>query len=149
MTKSLKIFTLCVTLSALTFFSGCSKKNDNWHIGTWDFYSVTTKTNLTSNIKAQGVPDSMEEKMGAELITQLIKQMANTKVRITAKKITSISGVGAGNSSTYKIKDRPDANTLVIEDKDGKISTFIKSGKYICIPSTGDVQFNMYFKPVN
>ncbi|MBW8015680.1 MAG: hypothetical protein FVQ82_05800 [Planctomycetes bacterium] len=149
MTTFLRVSVLFVTLSALTVFTGCSKKSDNWLIGKWGFDSETTKANLPPNIKAQGVPDSMAEKMGAQLVTQLMNQMNNIKFHITAEKITSISGIGAGKSSTYKIIERPDANTIVAESKDGEVSTFIKSGKYICIPSTGAVQFKMYFKPVN
>ncbi len=56
---------------------------------------------------------------------------------------------GTEESSAYKIIKRPDTNTIVIEGKDGEEGTFIKSGKYICIPTKGAVQIKMYFKPVN
>lgn len=150
MTKLLRVSTLFIILSALTIFSGCSKKgSDNWLIGKWAYDEEATKANLPPNIKASGVPDMMAEKMGKELVTKLMAQMNNVKFNITSDKLTSISGAGAGKSTTYKIIDRPDANTIVVESKDGEVSTFTKSGKYICISSTGAVQFKMYFKPTN
>ncbi len=70
-----------------------------------------------------------------------------SKFHITAKKITVTLGNGTEESHTYKITERPDANTIVVKSKEP--GTFIKSGKYLCIPTTGDVQFKMYFKPVD
>ena len=147
MATFLKVSALCVTLSALTVFVGCSKKNDNWLIGKWAFDPETTKANLPADNKAQGVPDSVANQMGSQLTTQLMDQMNNCKLHITAKKVTFILGNGTEESDTYEIINRPDANTIVIKGKEP--ATFIKSGKYICIPTTGAVQFKMYFKPVN
>jgi hypothetical protein len=147
MTSFFRASVLCVTLSALIVFSGCSKKSDNWLIGKWAYDSEMTKANLPKNIKAQGVPNALAEKMGVQLTTQLMAQMKNVKFHITANKIAVTSGNGAEESHAYKIDKRPDANTIVI--KSNEPATFIKSGKYICIPSTGAVQFKMYFKPVN
>jgi hypothetical protein len=149
MTAFLKVSVLCITLSALTVFSGCSKKSDNWLIGKWTYDSAKTKANLPSNPKAQGVPDMMAERMGAQLITKLMDQMSDLELDITAGKITSKMGAGKGESHSYKIKERPDANTMVVENEDGEASTFIKSGKHICMSSTGAVQFKIYFKPAN
>jgi len=109
MATFLRVSALCVTLSALSVFAGCSKKSDNWHIGKWAFDPEATKANLPADNKAAGVPDSV--------------------------------------AHTYKIIERPDANTIVIKNKE--LATFIKSGKYLCIPTTGAVQFKMYFEPVN
>jgi len=142
-----RVSALCVTLSALTVLAGCSKKNDNWLIGKWAFDLETTKANLPADNKAQGVPDNVALQMGSQLTTQLIDQMNNVKFHVTAEKITFISGNGTEESGTYEITKRPDANTIVIKSKEP--ATFIKSGKYICIPTTGAVQFKMYFKPVN
>ena len=147
MSTFLRASVLCVTLSLLTVFVGCSKKTDNWLIGKWTYDSETTKANLPANIKAQGVPDNVAEQMGAQLTTQLMNQMNNVKLHITAEKIAFTSGNGAEEAHAYKIDKRPDANTIVIMSEEP--ATFIKSGKYICIPSTGAVQFKMYFKPVN
>jgi len=144
-----RVFALCVTLSALTIFANCSKKSDNWLIGEWAFDSEATKANLPADNRAQGVPDNVSQQMGSQLTTQLMNKVNNCKLHITAEKITSILGNGTGESSTYKIIERPDANTMVVEGKDGEVSTFTKSGKYICMPTKGAVQFKMYFKPVN
>ena len=149
MTAFLRVSALCVTLSALTVFAGCSKKSDSWLVGKWAFDPEATKANLPADNKAKGVPDSVAQQMGLQLTTQLMNQMNNVKLHITAEKITSTSANGTGESNAYKIIKRPDANTLVVEGKDGEVSTFIKSGKYLCIPTTGAVQFKMYFKPVN
>ena len=147
MATFLRVSALCVTLSALTVFAGCSKKGDNWLIGKWAFDPEATKANMPADNKATGVPDSVARQMGSQLTTQLINQMNNCKLHITAKKITVISGNGTEESHTYKIIERPDANTIVIKNKE--VGTFIKSGKYICILTTGDVEFKMYFEPVN
>ncbi len=147
MATFLRVSVLCVTLSALTVFAGCSKKSDSWLIGKWAFDPEATKANLPADNKAKGVPDSVAQQMGSQLTTQLMNKMNNCKLHITAKKITIISGNGTQESNTYKIIERPDANTVVIKGKE--IGTFIKSGKYLCILSTGAVQFKAYFKPVN
>ncbi len=147
MATFLRVSALCVTLSALTVFAGCSKKGDNWLIGKWAFDPEVTKANLPADIKATGVPDSVAQEMGLKLTTQLMNQINNTKLHITGEKITFTSGNGTEESNTYKITERPDANTIVIKSKEP--ATFIKSGKYLCIPTTGAVQFKMYFKPVN
>ena len=146
----LRVSALCVTLTALTMLGGCSKKSDNWIIGKWAFDLEKTKANLPANNKAQGVPDGLAQQMGEQLTNQLIDQMKNVVFDITAEKMTLISGSAAGKSDTYEIIERPDANTIVVKgDTSDETSTFIKSGKYICIPSTGAVQFKMYFKAVN
>ncbi len=147
MATFLRVSALCVTLSALTVFVGCSKKNDNWLIGKWAFDPEATKANLPADNKAQGVPDNVAQQMGSQLTTQLMDQMNNCKLHITTEKITFISGNGTEESNTYEIVKRPDANTIVIKGEE--LATFIKSGKYICLPTTGAVQFKMYFKPVN
>ncbi len=147
MASFLRVSALCVTLSALTVFAGCSKKSDSWLIGKWAFDREATKANLPADNKAQGVPDSVAQEMGSQLTTQLMNQMNNCKLHITAEKITFISGNGTEESNTYEIIKRPDANTIVIKSKEP--ATFIKSGEYLCIPTTGAVQFKMYFKPVN
>ncbi len=147
MTTFLRVSALCVTLSALTVFAGCSKKGDNWHIGKWAFDAEATKANMPADIKATGVPDSVAQELGSKLTTQLMNQMNNVKFHITAEKITVTLGNGTEESHTYKIIERPDANTIVVKSKEP--ATFIRSGKYLCIPTTGDVQFKMYFKPVD
>ena len=149
MATFLRVSVVCVTLSALTLFTGCSKKSDNWLIGKWVFDMETTKANIPDDNKAQGVPDGVAKQMGEQLTNQLINQMTNSKFHFTATKMTVTLGNGTQNSSAYKITKRPDANTIVIEGKDGEVSTFTKSGKYICMTTTGAVQFKMYFKPVN
>ena len=149
MATFLRVSALCVTLSALTVFTGCSKKSDNWLVGKWAFDLETTKANIPADNKAQGVPDSVAKKMGEQLTNQLISQVTNSKFHITATKMTFTLGNGTKNSSDYEITKRPDANTIIIKGKDGEVTTFTKSGKYICMPTTGAVQFKMYFKPVN
>lgn len=149
MATFLRVSALCVTLSALTVFAGCSKKSDNWLVGKWVFDIETTKANIPADNKAQGVPDELAKQMGEQLTNQLINQMVNSKFHITATKMTVTLGNGTQTSTAYKITKRPDANTIVIEGKDGELSTFTKSGKYICMPTTGAVQFKMYFKPAN
>ncbi|NIP24713.1 MAG: hypothetical protein GWN67_29265 [Phycisphaerae bacterium] len=107
-----------------------------------------TKANMPPNIEAQGVPDSKAKETAELLTTQLMSQMNNVKFHITAEKFTSISENGTRKSSSYKIIERPDKNTMVLkgEGKDGNVSTFIKSAKHICLPSTGALEFNLYFK---
>ena len=84
--------------------------------------------------------------MGEQLTNQLLSQMKNVKLDITADKITFTSADGSKKSSGYKIDKQPDANTIIIKGEES--ATFTKSGKYICIPTTGAVQFNMYFEPI-
>ena len=146
MTSFLKTSILCVTLSALTVFAGCSKKSDNWLIGKWAYDSQATKANLPADNSAKGVPDKLAKQMGEQLTNQLLSQMKNVKLDITADKITFTSADGSKKSSSYKIDKQPDANTIIITGEES--ATFTKSGKYICIPTTGAVQFNMYFMPV-
>lgn len=154
MTTFLRVSVLCVVLSELSVFAGCSNKShsnksNNWLIGKWCYDMEMTKANMPPNIKARGVPDSVAEKTGELLTTQLMNQMNNVKFHITAEKFTSISENGTRKSSSYKIIERPDTNTMVLkgEGEDGNVSTFIKSAKHICLPATSALEFNLYFKP--
>lgn len=148
MTVSLRVSVFYVTLSALTVFAGCSEKNDNWLVGKWTFDLETTKANIPADNRAQGVPDGVAKQMGEQLTNQLISQTNNTTFHFTESKVTVTIGNGTKDTSDYKILRRPDSNTIVIKGNDDE-GTFIRSGKYLCIPTTGDVQFKMYFKPVN
>jgi len=143
-----RVSALCVALSAVTVFVGCSKKNDNWLIGKWAFDPEATKANLPADTRARGIPGNMA-KMASQLTTQLMHQMNSCKLQVTAEKFTVIYGNRIAESFAYKIIKRPDANTMVIVGKDSEPATYTKSGKYICLPTTGAVQFKMYFKPVN
>lgn len=145
-----RVSAFCVLLSAITVFSGCSKKSDNWLIGKWAFDLETTKANIPADNKAQGVPDNVAKQMGEQLTNQLLSQMNNTEFHFTATRMAVTVGNVTKDSCDYKIIKRPDANTIVVKGKDAE-GTFIRSGKYLCIPptTTGNVQFKMYFKPVN
>ena len=151
MATFLRVSVLCVTLSALTVFMGCSKKGNNWLVGKWAFDMETTKANIPADNKAQGVPDNVAKQMGEQLTNQLISQMNNGGLHITGSKMTMTLSDGTQGTTSYKITKRPDANTMAIEAKDFIPPTFTvtRSGQHICMPSTGAVQFKMYFKPVN
>ncbi|NLA40394.1 MAG: hypothetical protein GX874_03135 [Smithella sp.] len=143
-----RVSTVCIAVTAMAFLTGCSKKDDNWLVGEWAFDQATTRANLPADIKAQGVPDSLAIEAGKRLTDELIGQVVGTKMLFTATTVTFTHGNGNRESAAYKITGRPDADTLVIKDEDGDESTFSKSGKYLCIPTTGAIQLKMYFQPI-
>ncbi|AQT66874.1 hypothetical protein STSP2_00012 [Anaerohalosphaera lusitana] len=145
MSRSLLTCVMCTALAGLSVLAGCSKESDNWLIGEWAYDAQATKSNLPTNIKAEGVPDIMAEQLGAQLVEQLMSQMEGVELHFTADEVSFISAKGT-ETHDYKIASRPDANTIKIESEEP--ATFIRSGKYLCIPSAGDVDFKMYFKPV-
>ncbi len=148
-----KVPVLCVALLAMIMLGSCATNNaksDNWLVGRWAFDLERTKANLPADIKAQGVPDAQSQQIAEQLTNQLIDQMENVQFDITADEFTTISRSAPEKTATYEVLERPDENTIVVKsDRMDETSTFIKSGKYICIPSIGAVQFKMYFKPVN
>ncbi len=143
-----RVSVVCAVLSITSFMSGCSKEPDNWLVGQWAFDQATTRANLPADMKAQGVPDGVAGEMGKQLTEQLISQVIGSTMQFTATTMTFTHGNGSRESVRYKIINRPDADTLVAEDNDGDVSTFTKSGKYLCIPTTGAVQFKLYFQPI-
>ncbi|AQT66873.1 hypothetical protein STSP2_00011 [Anaerohalosphaera lusitana] len=134
-----------VVLAGLSVLGGCSKESDDWLIGEWVYDGQATKANLPANIKAAGVPDDVAEELGAELVGKLMSQLEDVRIRFTADEITFFTAEG-DKTRDYEVIKRPDANTIVVESPE--TARLTRSGKYLCIPSTGDVDFKMYFKPV-
>ena len=156
MTALLRVSVMCVTLSALTLFTGCSKKSDNWLIGEWEFDAETAKANMTTsnpinmpeNMTGLSVPDEVKKKVVGQLSNQLTDYMANIKLTITSNKITSILP-DETISYSYKIIKRPDANTIVVKSREGEINTFVRSGNNISMTTDGPIKVKMYLKPAN
>jgi hypothetical protein len=139
MTTLARKVTCGVALAALLMFLGCSKteESSNWLIGAWSFDGQMTTDNL---------PKEVKDGMGAMLVQQLMGQAGAGTLSFTATEATFKSPDGETKSRGYKILQRPDANTLVVESDDGEVSTFTRTGQHIAVESSGDLQFKAYFK---
>ena len=125
-------------LAVVSTFSGCSNKEEtNWLIGEWVIDRSMTLDNL---------PPEAKTEIGLRLVEKLVDKAEGGTLHFTATTSTFTTPRGTGNSSSYSILQRPDENTLAIKRDDGQVITFTRSGGYISMPSTGDVQFNSYFK---
>ena len=134
----IRMAVLCSILAIVSTFLGCSNKEEvNWLIGEWIFDRNMTLNNL---------PPEAKTEIGSRLVEQIVNQAEGGTLRFTATEATFTTPSGTSNSSSYSILQRPDENTLVIKGDDGEVITFTRSGGFIAMPSTGDVQFKSYFK---
>lgn len=135
-----KLTVLCLALTVFTILSGCSRKqNTNWLIGEWEFDRDTTTANL---------PSESTTTKEALLIEQLMAQADKGTISFTSTQATFTTQSDTGTSN-YSILEEPDDNTLVIKTADGQVTTFTRSGEFLMLPSSVDVQFNSYFRRKN
>jgi hypothetical protein len=138
MISFIRMAALCSILAILSTFLGCSNKEEvNWLIGEWTFSREMTLNNL---------PPEANTEVGSQLVKLAISQAEGSKLRITETEATLTAPNGVSTSFGYSILQRPDDNTLAITVDDGKVITFTRSGEFVAMPSTGDLQWKSYFK---
>lgn len=131
----------CLTLTAVLMVVGCSKTEDksNWHIGQWSFDGQMTVDSL---------PAEMKESMPTMALDQMVAQMSMGTITFTATTVTFESPTEEGETQSYKVQSRPDANTLVLENEDGQVVTLRKVGEHMVMDSGEDNPFTPYLKRV-
>jgi hypothetical protein len=131
---------LCLVLAAFSIFSGCSKKQStNWLIGEWEFDRDETTANL---------PPEAKTPTAANLVEQYLAQADDGSIAFTSTQTTFETPSGTGTSG-YSILEEPDENTLVVQTDDGQARTFMRSGEFLIMASSRDVQFSTYFRRKN
>jgi len=136
--------------------SGCS--GGNWLIGKWELDKGKTMEAFAADKRAgriDGEPRNDLEKavggffkaVGRGLTGALLDQFADSTVEFTRTEVRTIRSE-KGSSRSYKIIDRPDSGTLVIQFSDGDITTWHREDGYIKQNFGGEGSVWLYFKRV-
>lgn len=141
---------LSLALASVFLFSGCG---GGWFIGKW-----TLDRDLTlSKISAPAEPGSSPgEGFLKDLVSGLQKgvsrilltQFEGVVIEFTPTEFRRIRD-GLGEATTYKVIERPDTSTVVIQYEGGEIVTWNKVETGIRMKLPGDVEQWVYFRRVN
>ncbi len=145
---------LCLSGISL-IFSGCS--GGNWLVGNWELDKDKT---MAAFAIQSGAPEVSEDEpknelgklvggilksVGKGITGALLDQFANSKVEFTRSEIR-ITKHGEGKAVPYKIIERPDSGTLVIQLEDGTITSWHRDGEFIKQALNGDDAVWLYFR---
>ena len=137
-------FTLALALSSC-FAPG------NWLIGTWEFDKQATETAAKTAAggdaaAAKGFLDSLSTKVGGAVSSAVAGQLEGTKLEITATELRRLGKDGSGSAVGYKIIEKPNENTLVIQDSKGEIMTWNREGQLIWRTLDKEGKLRVYLK---
>ena len=141
---------LSLVLASAFLLSGCG---GSWFIGKW---TLDRELNL-SKISAPAEPGgSPGEGFLKDLVTGmqkgvsrlLLTQFEGVEIEFTPTELRRIRN-GVGEAITYKVIERPDRATVVIQYEDGEIVTWnqVETGVRMKLP--GALEQWVYFRPVN
>lgn len=143
------ILRLSLILASSLFLTGCG---GNWIVGKWTLDRELTLSRITAP-KQPG--DTPGEGFLKELVTGLQKgvsrilltQFEGVEIEFTATEIRRVRN-GVGEAKGYKIIERPDSATLVVQYADGEIVTWNKVESGVRMKLPGDVEQWIYFTAV-
>jgi hypothetical protein len=137
-------------LAAALALSSCLAPG-NWLIGKWEFDKQATENALKAAsggdaAAAKGFLNDLTSKLGGAVSTAVAGQLEGMKLEFTASEMRRINKDGSGGAVGYKVIEKPDANTIRIQDAKGEIMTFKREGQLIWRTMDKDGKFRIYLK---
>ena len=131
------------------FLTGCG---GNWIVGKWALDRELTLSKITAPeepgaTQGEGFLKDLVTGLQKGVSRMLLTKFEGLEIEFTTTEIRRIRN-GVGEATGYKIIDRPDSSTCVIQYSDGEIVTWnkVESGLRMKLP--GDVEQWIYFKAV-
>jgi len=129
--------------------TGCG---GSWFIGKWTLDRELTLSKISAPAEAGGSPG---EGFLKDLVTGLQKgvsrillsQFEGVEIEFTPTEFRRIRN-GIGEATTYKVIERPDRSTAVIQYEGGEIVTWNKVESGVRMKLPGDVEQWVYFRSV-
>ena len=123
----------------------------NWLVGKWEFDKQATEAAAKTAAggdaaAAKGFLESLSTKVGGAVSSAVAGQLEGTKLEITATELRRVGKDGSGSAVGYKIIERPNANTLVIQDTKGEIMTWNREGQLIWRTMDKEGKLRIYLK---
>ena len=141
---------LSLVLASAFLLSGCG---GSWFIGKWTLDRELTLSKISAPAEPGGSPG---EGFLKDLVTGmqkgvsrlLLTQFEGVEIEFTPTELRRIRN-GVGEAITYKVIERPDRATVVIQYEDGEIVTWnqVETGVRMKLP--GAIEQWVYFRPVN
>ena len=141
---------LSLVLASAFLLSGCG---GSWFIGKWTLDRELTLSKISAPAEPGGSPG---EGFLKDLVTGmqkgvsrlLLTQFEGVEIEFTPTELRRIRN-GVGEAITYKVIERPDRATVVIQYEDGEIVTWnqVETGVRMKLP--GALVQWVYFRPVN
>jgi hypothetical protein len=148
--RSQALLALVFGLSVSLLFSSCLAPG-NWLVGKWEFDKQATEAALKAAAggdasAAKGFLDNLSSKVGGAVSTAVAGHLEGMKVEFTTSEMRRLDKDGSGSSVAYKVIEKPDANTIVIQDAKGEIMTFKREGQLIWRTLDKDGKVRIYLK---
>ena len=141
---------LSLVLASAFLLSGCG---GSWFIGKWTLDRELTLSKISAPAEPGGSPG---EGFLKDLVTGmqkgvsrlLLTQFEGVEIEFTPTELRRIRN-GVGEAITYKVIERPDRATVVIQYEDGEIVTWnqVETGVRMKLP--GALEQWVYFRPAN
>ncbi len=125
----------------------------NWLIGKWEFDKEATEAALKAasggdQAAAKGLLDGLASKVGGAVSTAVAGQLEGMRLEFTDAEMRRLNKDGSGSAVAYKVIEKSDANTLVIQDAKGEIMTFKRDGQLMWRTLDKDGKVRIYLKRV-
>ena len=130
-----------MALLSTIMLAGCGKKNPL--IGTWRYDAEKTQSELPKDDGDSGLLGGL----GDILTGVILGQMGATEITITDKEYVMMNG-GSGEAMSYEIFGKPQGGIYRLKMEDGKVHSFQRKKDWLVGRSTGNVDFEVYFRRV-
>lgn len=120
-------------------------------MGKWEFDKQATENALKSAAggdpaAAKSFLDNLTTKVGGAVSSAVAGHLEGMRVEFTATEMRRYEKDGSGSAIAYKVIEKPDANTMVIQDAKGEIMTFKREGNLIWRTLDQDGKVRVYLK---
>lgn len=141
---------LSLALASVFLLSGCG---GGWFIGKWTLDRDLTLSKISTpaepgNSPGEGFLKDLVSGLQKGVSRILLTQFEGVVIEFTPNEFRRIRD-GIGKATTYKVIERPDTSTVVIQYEGGEIVTWNKVETGVRMKLPGDVEQWVYFRRVN
>lgn len=141
---------LSLALASVFLLSGCG---GGWFIGKWTLDRDLTLSKISTpaepgNSPGEGFLKDLVTGLQKGVSRILLTQFEGVEIEFTPTEFRRIRA-GVGEATTYKVIERPDTSTVVIQYEGGEIVTWNKVETGVRMKLPGDVEQWVYFRRVN
>jgi len=147
MSRSTPFFALLwVSLSLLP---GCLPTG-HWLEGEWEFDEATTRTanNEIQEGDSSPVSGKLKRLLGGAVEEFMTGSLEGATIEFTGTEMRTFQG-DTGKAVSYKIIEKPNPNTVVIQKEGGQIITYHRDGRHIWFKPTDELDLRIYLKPAS
>lgn len=142
----IRVRPLLLVVASAFILNGCLPFG-HWIQGKWQFDAERTKAANKATQQADSGPvvAGLKRLVGGAVEGVMTASLENAVIEVTATEIRTKQG-DSGSSVPYKIIEKPDANTVVIQKEGKKIETYHRDGAGIWFKPAEGVDLKIYLK---